>query len=86
MHGYIHTYNCTHTYTHTYTHTVAQEQAAKEAAEAAAQALAAGEGEAPAEEVNPEEEDSNKKLDKTDEAAEARYRKLEADFREKIKV
>jgi hypothetical protein len=38
------------------------------------------------EDKNDEEDDSNMKLDKTDEMAEARYRKLEADFREKIKA
>lgn len=58
------------------------ELAAKEAAEAAAQALATGEGEVIEEAA--EEDDSGKKLDKSDEVAEARYTKLEQDFKEKI--
>jgi len=58
----------------------AAEIAAKEAAEAAAQALATGEV---VEEVV-EEDGENKKLNKADEAEEARYKKIEDDFKEKI--
>jgi hypothetical protein len=63
----------------------AADLAAREAAEAAAQALATGEGEAVEEEVG-EEDGAALKLDKADEAEEARYRQVEADFKEKIGI
>ena len=63
----------------------AADLAAREAAEAAAQALATGEGEAVEEEVG-EEDGAALKLDKADEDEEARYRQVEADFKEKIGI
>jgi len=63
----------------------AEEAAAREAAEAEAQALAAGDEQVVEEKPPDEGEDASvQKLSKEDEDAEARYRAIEAQFREKL--